>query len=78
MVSVAAHAAVPGLDANADFHVEELEYRAETGDSPETWVPLRIIKPKHADGPLPTVVYLHATGIYKPKQLVDQLALFVP
>lgn len=49
---------------NADFHVEELEYRAEADDSSQAWVPLRIIKPKHAKGPLPTVVYLHATGLH--------------
>ena len=49
--------------ATADFHVEELEYRAEVSDTPETWVPLRIIKPKRAKGPLPTVIYLHATGL---------------
>jgi hypothetical protein len=42
--------------------MEELEYRAEDGDSSQAWVPLRIIKPKHSKGRLPAVVYLHATG----------------
>ena len=50
----------------ADFHVEELEYRAEEGDSSQAWVPLRLIRPKHAKGPLPTVIYLHATGAPTP------------
>lgn len=50
----------------ADFHVEELEYRAEEGDTSQVWVPLRLIRPKHAKGPLPTVIYLHATGAPTP------------
>ena len=64
--------------AGADFHVEELDYRSETGDSSQAWVPLRIIKPKHANGPLPTVVYLHATGTDNPNQLGSQLPQIVP
>ena len=50
----------------ADFHVEELEYRAEEGDTSQAWVPLRLISPKHAQGPLPAVIYLHATGARTP------------
>lgn len=50
----------------ADFHVEELEYRAEDGGTSQAWVPLRLIRPKHAQGPLPAVIYLHATGARTP------------
>ena len=46
--------------------MEELEYRAEEEDSSQAWVPLRLIRPKQAQGPLPAVIYLHATGAGTP------------